>query len=154
MRSQGNCQNLHQECNASSLLRSPVPGAIPIERSIASVMSAEAVNVTLSHSLTARWDRLLLGQPIATIAVVATLTVLAAWQLHALEFDASADTLVVEGDENLAHYHDMLATFGETSFVVLTYTPRSGELFDTRHLGALQALQASVATVGVSASPT
>ena len=64
-------------------------------------MSAEAVNVPLSHSLAARWYRLLLGQPIATIAVVATLTVLAAWQLRAFEFDASADTLVVEGDENL-----------------------------------------------------
>lgn len=100
-----------------------------------------------------RWYRQLLAQPVATIAVVATLTAFAAWQLRNFEFDASADTLVVEGDRNLSHYYDMLETFGESSFVVLTYSPRVGHLFDASHVSAIASLQARVAALeGVTGS--
>ncbi len=37
-------------------------------------------------------------------------------------FDASADTLVVEGDPALAQYNEMAAIFGGDDFIVLTYT--------------------------------
>ncbi len=94
--------------------------------------------------VTARFYRALLEQPVAIVAVVLTIAGFAAWHTRDFKFDASAETLVVEDDPALHYYEATLDKFGESSFVVLTYTPLKGLLFTQEHLDHLGRLQTAV----------
>ena len=72
---------------------------------------------------------------------MALLSLLAAYHAQKFVFDASSETLLVEDSESLAFYNRMVETFGETSFVVLTYSPDSSDLFSEVELGQISALQ-------------
>jgi uncharacterized protein len=73
------------------------------------------------------------------LAVCLLVLLAAASQLPKFSFDASADTLVVEGDPELLKYNKMSALFGGDDFVVLTYT--SDDVFTRSALLEIDALQ-------------
>ena len=60
-------------------------------------------------------------------------------------FDASADTLVVQGYPRLRQYTEMSALFGGDDFVVLTYT--SDDMFTHGGLSELAELQAKMGRI-------
>ena len=68
-----------------------------------------------------RWPKLVV---LATLALMA----LAASFVPQFRFDASSDTLVVEGDPDLAQFLEVAETFGGEDFLVLTFAPRDGAL--------------------------
>ncbi len=88
-----------------------------------------------------------LEYPIVIMAVVFGLCVTAFFQLPKLEFDASADTLIAKNDPELAYYNHVAATFSERSFLVLTYTPRAGELLSKQHIARLQDITQELASI-------
>jgi predicted RND superfamily exporter protein len=53
-------------------------------------------------------------------------------------FDASADTLVVEGDEELATYDRIAATFGGDDFLFLTFQPNNRQPISPPELAVLE----------------
>ncbi|MBL6691538.1 MAG: MMPL family transporter [Pseudomonadales bacterium] len=64
-------------------------------------------------------------------------------------FDASADTLVVDGDPALEKYNQMAAIFGGDDFIVLTYT--HDDLFSDTALDEIESLQQQLAELpGIS----
>jgi predicted RND superfamily exporter protein len=56
-------------------------------------------------------------------------------------FDASSDTLVVEGDPDLATYFRVSETFGGDEFLLLTFSPTSGDALAVKNLKTLRELQ-------------
>lgn len=76
--------------------------------------------------------------------LVACLLILfaAATQLRHFSFDASSDTLVVEGDPELLVYNQMTALFGGDDFIVLTYS--SDKIFTKAGLAEIELLQQQI----------
>lgn len=78
--------------------------------------------------------------PLLIIGALLALCALAAYQARNLQFDASSDTLIARGDPELAYYNRMTKTFGQRPFLVLTYTPRTGDLLSDEHVEHLELL--------------
>ncbi len=92
-----------------------------------------------------------LARPVIIISIFAALCFLAAYQLQYFRFDASSDTMISQSDPELAFYNEVTDSFGESPFLVLTYTPDEGELFTAYHLQRLADLtDAMLAVEGVN----
>lgn len=74
-------------------------------------------------------------------AMMLALCVFALVHVSDFKFDASSDTLVAQGDPKLRYYRQMTDRFGESSFLVLTYMPDDGKLFQREELDRLQRLE-------------
>ncbi len=75
-----------------------------------------------------------LVQPLAIISVVLILCILALYYAKDFTFDASADTFIAQGDPELDYFRKMTSRFSESTFSVMTYTPRQGEFFSDQHI--------------------
>jgi predicted RND superfamily exporter protein len=75
------------------------------------------------------YDRIVLGHP--RIVLLLLLLVLSILGYHAGNFrlDASADTLVLEHDEDLRYLYELNEHYGIAEFLLIAYTPDSGDLF-------------------------
>ena len=82
-----------------------------------------------------------LNYPRLMLCFVLLLCLLAASFWPRFSFEASSDTLVVEGDADLAYYRQIEQRFGGEEALFLTYTPRSGELFSEQTLTDLSEIQ-------------
>lgn len=96
--------------------------------------------LSLQRRLT-RGYMLLLKRPRALLSLVVLVSLAAAYQAQYFSFDASSDTLLVEDSESLVYFNRMVTTFGESSFVVLTFTPEVNDLFSEIELSHISALQ-------------
>ncbi|MCY3793254.1 MAG: MMPL family transporter [Gammaproteobacteria bacterium] len=66
---------------------------------------------------------------------------LAAGYASRFSFDASADTLVVQDDPDLALYREISAVFGGDDFLLVTFTPHDGPLLSMDNVRLLAELQ-------------
>lgn len=82
----------------------------------------------------------LLDFPRLILAVMGLILCLAIFFTQRFSFDASSDTLVVEGDPDLAAYLDISATFGGDDFLLLTFSPHEGQTLDPDNLAILDRL--------------
>ena len=76
----------------------------------------------------ALFDRLVLGRPILLIGLLMLATALLGFQARHFRLDASAETLVLEDDEDLRYARAVNERYGQSELLVITYTP-SGDLF-------------------------
>lgn len=88
-----------------------------------------------------------LSYPWALLGLMTVVTLVACWFVRDFTFDASADTLVVEGDPRLATYQKMNEQFGGDEFLVLAYKPREDSLFTRSSLASLDQLQREIAVI-------
>lgn len=88
-----------------------------------------------------------LNHPVYVIAVVLVLIALAATQVHQFRFDASSDTLLPEGDSELAYYREVTRDLGGSDFVFQTYAPDSDDLFTREGLNRIARLQQELESV-------
>ncbi len=94
---------------------------------------------------------LLLRWPRAVLLVGALLAVLAALYSTRFSFDASAETLVVEGDANFAAYERITETFTGDDFLLITFAPHDGVLLSDANIERFERLRARIAaTDGVA----
>jgi predicted RND superfamily exporter protein len=99
----------------------------------------------------ADWYTRCLRYPGILLAASLLLATAFIYQIRYFDFDASADTLVVQGDPELARYLDMAEQFGGDDFIVLTYA--SPDIFTPQGLEEIQRLQAQVSSLaGVSST--
>lgn len=84
--------------------------------------------------------RKFLQRPIIILVLMCLMCAAAIFQLPHLKFDASADTLIAQGDPELVFYNDIVKTFGEKSFLVLTYTPYENQLLSATHINRIAKL--------------
>ena len=98
------------------------------------------------RSIADAFHRLTLGAPwLVTLLLLAVLGA-AAWQAQYFKLDASADSLILEGDEDLAYFREIAAEFGTQDFLVVTYRPQDERgLFEDATLAHLKQLRDELA---------
>lgn len=83
----------------------------------------------------------LLDYPRLLLACALFVLLAAAPGLFNFSFDASPETLVVEGDPNLQTYLEKSAIFGGDEFIALTYQPSDGDVFAPEALRTIKEIQ-------------
>jgi predicted RND superfamily exporter protein len=107
----------------------------------------------MGFSLLDMYDRWVLGRPVPVL-VLAILFV-AGVGVFARDFklDASSDSLMLQGDEDLRYYRSIRDRYGADDFLVVTYRP-AGDLFSRECLTALVRLRADLLALECVASVT
>ena len=72
---------------------------------------------------------------------------LASYYVGDFRFDASSDTLVVEGDADLAQYEEVVEVFGGDDFLFLTFEPNSRKPITPEALETLEAIVQDIRNV-------
>ena len=97
------------------------------------------------------WYIALLARPIAVLFFAAVFGALAIYFSTSFTFDASAETLVVEGDPDFAAYEEITETFTGDDFLLITFSPQEGPLLSDASIERMGELQHRIAAVeGVS----
>jgi predicted RND superfamily exporter protein len=94
----------------------------------------------------------MLGFPKLLLAALCVGVLVAGYFAARFSFDASSDTLVVENDPDLLVYQEIASVFAGDEFLLLTFSPLSGDPLDDTNLGYLAELQASLEEVDGVAS--
>ena len=76
-------------------------------------------------------------------AIMFLLIILAGMMTFASNFklDASADSLILENDKDLVKYRNTISKYDTKEFIVMTYTPNDGKIFDDNNLLLIQKLK-------------
>lgn len=77
------------------------------------------------ETLTKLYDRLILGRPWLWLALVSLLLLACASQLPKIKLDASADSLMLQGDPALDFYRKVSSEYGAEDFLLVTWEPES-----------------------------
>jgi hypothetical protein len=86
------------------------------------------------------FDRVVLGHPKTVILFVLMSVGFLMFQARHFRLDASAETLVLENDEDLRYSRLIRSRYGEQDFLVLTYTPRD-DLLSEKTLARIRQLR-------------
>lgn len=92
------------------------------------------------------YESIVLGRPVAVLFVAGAITLSIAWFAKDFSLDASADSLILERDEDLRYYRSIRARYGSDDYLIVTYTPRD-PLFADSTLDDLRALRDELAAL-------
>ncbi len=95
--------------------------------------------------LARHYYRITLGYPWVVAGVVVVLLVLAGFQARHFHLDASAESLMIEGDEDMHFYREIRARYGSDDFLIVTYSPHEKDLFAEATLERIRALRDELA---------
>ena len=95
-------------------------------------MSSPAASLKIHSGL------IYLKRPWLVLAVHVLLILGAIYYAGSFGFDASSDTLVVEGDPDLAAYEEVVEVFGGDAFLFMTFKPSQGEVISDSGLATLR----------------
>lgn len=90
-----------------------------------------------------KYTNLVLGKSYIVLGAVLVLTLLLGWKAQQFRMDASADSLVVEGDADLEYSRLINSRYGAGDFVFVTYAPEQG-IFTVQSLSELKALKSEL----------
>jgi predicted RND superfamily exporter protein len=93
------------------------------------------------------FNRLVLDRPIIVIICLVLILGTLAYKAREFKIDASAETLLLEDDADLRYTRQINDRYGVSDYLVLSYTPKSGDLLDDANLAHLGRLQAELAKV-------
>ena len=77
----------------------------------------------MSQFLLALYERLVLRHPVIVLVLLAVLTAGAVLQLGKLRIDASADSLLLQGDPSLEFFREVSKRYSSEDFLLLTWQP-------------------------------
>jgi predicted RND superfamily exporter protein len=106
----------------------------------------------MSKRLLEIYENSILLRPVTAIASVILIAIAMAFGLPNFKLDASADSLTLENDKALAYYRESLQKYGSSDFLVVTYTPYTGDLFDDKSLQTLDKMHKELEKVDGVAS--
>ena len=106
----------------------------------------------MSKRLLEIYENSILLRPVTSIAFVILIAIAMAFGLPNFKLDASADSLTLENDTALAYYRESLQKYGSSDFLVVTYTPYTGDLFDDKSLQTLDKMHKELEKVDGVAS--
>jgi predicted RND superfamily exporter protein len=86
------------------------------------------------------YESTVLGRPVATLILTALIILTLGWFAQDFALDASADSLILEYDEDLRYYRYVRARYGSDDYLIVTYTPQD-DLFSTDTLADLGMLR-------------
>ena len=108
----------------------------------------------MSERLLGLYEKLILRHPVASMLLVLAIAIAMAFGLPNFKLDASADSLTLENDTSLAYFRESLQRYGSSDFLVVTYTPYKGDLFDDASLNTLNEMRSELAKIDGVASVT
>jgi predicted RND superfamily exporter protein len=97
------------------------------------------------------FDNIVLGKPLYTLILLGLIFIFFAWHIQYFRLDASADSLILEGDQDLAALREVGEHYGTTEFLFLSYTPNA-DLFSDEALQPLKKLRADLKRIPQVAS--
>ncbi|HED15744.1 MAG TPA: transporter [Gammaproteobacteria bacterium] len=77
----------------------------------------------MQFSLMRTYRVLVLDRPVTTLALIAILITVSGLYIDQFRLDASADSLVLENNENLRYYRSVNQRYGTEDYVIVTYRP-------------------------------
>lgn len=92
------------------------------------------------------YEAAVLGRPGVVLVALFALVAALASQAGDFRLDASADSLLLENDDDLRYYRSLVRRYGSDDFVAVTVTP-GGDLFAPQALAQLDALQGDLAAL-------
>jgi predicted RND superfamily exporter protein len=101
----------------------------------------------MSERLLGIYEKLILRHPVASMLMVMAIAIAMAFGLPNFKLDASADSLTLENDTSLAYFRESLQRYGSSDFLVVTYTPYKGDLFDDDSLNTLNEMRSELAGI-------
>ena len=93
------------------------------------------------------YDKTVLRRPLASILAVVSLTFAMALGLPNFKLDASADSLTLEHDDDLNFFREVVQRYGSDNYLIVTFSPKTGDLFDDANLETLLALREDLTTI-------
>jgi predicted RND superfamily exporter protein len=87
------------------------------------------------------YEAIVLRKPTLALTCIFLLTGFMALGLQHFKLDASAESLTLENDNDLTYYRDMVGRYGSDNYLIVTYQPKAGDLFDNKNIGHLKALR-------------
>jgi len=70
------------------------------------------------------YESTVLGRPVATLILTTLIILVLGWFAQDFALDASADSLILEYDEDLRYYRYVRARYGSDDYLIVTYTPQ------------------------------
>jgi predicted RND superfamily exporter protein len=92
------------------------------------------------------YDKVILQRPVQTLIFIAVIISFFAIYAPDFKLDASADSLVLENDEDLKYYRSIRERYGSDDFLIVTYTPVN-DMFSDETLDDLRKLRDSLSRV-------
>jgi uncharacterized protein len=93
------------------------------------------------------YNRLVLDRPLLVILCLIVAIGFLGYKARKFKIDASAETLLLENDADLRYTRQVNDRYGLNDFLVVAYTPRSGDLLDDNNLARLKNLQDDLAGI-------
>jgi len=99
----------------------------------------------MSHTIIDLYDKIVLERSTSILITFVLLIGLAVVQLPSFSLDASADSLLLEDDQDLSYYRELRLHYPTgDDFLLVTYQPPVGDVFTPTNLKNLKALQAQL----------
>ncbi|MDM8555973.1 MMPL family transporter [Desulfococcaceae bacterium HSG7] len=100
-----------------------------------------------------RWyDTFVLDRPVIVIVCLMIVIAVLGYQAKDFNIDASADTLLLENDKDLRYAREISRRYGIHDFLLISYTPRKGDLLDADNLKTIARLRADLKKINQVAS--
>ncbi|MDB4260736.1 RND family transporter, partial [Porticoccaceae bacterium] len=101
----------------------------------------------MSATLLNLYQKTVLRHPLGALLAVLALTVAMALGLPNFKLDASADSLTLEHDDDLNYFREVVQRYGSDNFLIVTFSPKKGDLFDEENLQLLSSLRDELAAI-------
>ena len=101
----------------------------------------------MSSQLLDFYQKAVLDHPLKAIMAVVALTLAMAMGLPNFKLDASADSLTLEHDDDLNFFREVVQRYGSDNFLIVTFSPRNGDLFDQQNLDTLTQLSTDLGAI-------
>ena len=97
--------------------------------------------------ITRIYTNLVFGRPVPVLLVLLAITTVFAYHARNFRLDASADSLLLEGDKDLEYSRVINRRYGIRDSVIVAYTPLDAELFSREILQAMERLRRELLAV-------
>lgn len=93
------------------------------------------------------YEKLVFDHPGVAISLAILTVLFFAYHVPQFRLDASSDSLSLENDQAIKYYRAIRARYGSDDFLIVTYSPKKKELFDSEILADLGSLRDSLAAL-------
>ena len=94
----------------------------------------------MPNAFLALYQRIIIDHPWRAIVLVLAATLVMSLGLPNFKLDASADSLTLEYDEDLTYFREASKRYGSDNFLIITFSPKSGDLFAQENLDTLSSI--------------
>lgn len=98
------------------------------------------------------YDRCVLDRPVSVIVCLTILLSVLAYNAKDFRIDASAESLLLENDEDLRYTREITERYGVNDFLLISYTPKQSDLLSDKTLENLRRLREELKNIKSVAS--